>query len=82
MPLMPPIPLLAPEWQESLPALNTPLTPPTPPDAPRWLPTLSTPPRSPQFHLMPAITLLSPKYLQSLPAPQYTPDILYTPVTP
>ena len=41
---MPSIPLLVPEYLESLPAPNTLLTPPTPPDAPSgpWNPQMLT----------------------------------------
>ena len=53
---MPPIPLLAPEYLESLPAPNTPLTPPTPPDAlilPKWFPTPLGAPSAPWCPLYP-----------------------------
>ena len=67
-PLMPPIPLLAPEYLQSLPAPNTPLTPP---DAPKTAP---TPPRNPTMPPDAPIPLLAPEYLQSC-QPQYTPYI-------
>ena len=69
---MPPIPLLAPEYLESLPAPYTPETPETP----KTVPTLPTPLGAPMPTDAP-YTLLAPEYLQSLPAPQYTPDTLH-----
>ena len=61
--MMPPIPLLVPEYLEYLLAPNTLLTPPTPPDTTQWPP---TPPRSPPIPLMPPIPLLVPQYLELL----------------
>ena len=67
-----PIPLLAPEYLQSLPALQY------TPDSPyiTWHPINGSlhPLGIPQYSLMPLYPLLAPEYLQTLPAPKYTHD--------
>ena len=75
---MPPVPLLAPEYLESLPAPKyTPDIPYTP-----WCPLTATITPTPLGALNTSdapCTPSGPEYLESQPAPKYTPDIPYTP---
>ena len=75
MPLMPPIPLLAPEYLQSLPAPSTSLTPP---DAPKMAPTPIGTPKCSLMSLYPFWPLSNYSPCQ----PQYTPNTPKQPSTP